>query len=408
MLLHMNRIFLRLICAAACLAAVSCARQGRVPSMEENGLFSLGYGNFEEQLNLFSMNKVGGFKTELAMRDGFFYIVNGEAEKILSLNSYGDLLSLFYNEDFYGSGKKSLPSQSSVGKWKKIAYPFALGGAIAADARKYIYTACAIPKERNEQNASGDLLYSQVVLRISSDGSTIDYIGQQGPAGTPFPYISKLYTTENNELVVICKMNDGLCAYWFAENGFLRYKVPVSIKNVPLIASDQGVSDIFVTVENIVPDNYALRLYVKADYYLPSVDAESNVQSGVHYTKSLVYPLNVADGAFGEPLTVPPYEESVTENFSRMQYRLPYNFLGITKNGWLCFIVTTESGFSIEMISDVTRNVVKRHLDIKHQDVLYYTLAFSNDGIISALLADKNEARVVWWRADLLIASLIK
>lgn len=191
------------------------------------------------------------------MRDGFFFIVNGEAEKILSLNSYGDMLSIFYNEDFYGQEEHSLPSESTAGIWKKIAYPFTLDGGIAVDPRKYIYAVCSIPKERNEQNESGTLLYSQVVLRISGDGSVIDYIGQQGPGGTPFPFITGIYATENNELVTVCKTNEGLCVYWFAENGFLRYKIPVNTKDIPQLeheTADLNADDIFVTVENIVPD----------------------------------------------------------------------------------------------------------------------------------------------------------
>ena len=107
-------------------------------------------------------------------------------------------------------------------------------------------------------------------------------------------------------------------------------------------------------------------------------------------------------------MNLPPHEESVAEDFSRLTYRMPYDFLGITKNGWLCFIVTTEEGFSIEMIHSGTRNVIKRQLDINHKEELYYSFALSDEGIISALLAGKNDVRVVWWRTDSLIASLIK
>ena len=390
----------------------ACTKQGRILSITEDELFPLSYGNFEDQINLFSINKTGSFKTSLAMRDGFFFIVNGEAEKILSLNSYGDMLSIFYNEDFYGQEEHSLPSESTAGIWKKIAYPFTLDGGIAVDPRKYIYAVCSIPKERNEQNESGTLLYSQVVLRISGgDGSVIDYIGQQGPGGTPFPFITGIYATENNELVTVCKTNEGLCVYWFAENGFLRYKIPVNTKDIPQLEHETAglnADDIFVTVENIVPDCSALRIYVKADYYLPHIDADSKVRSGIDYAESFVYPLDIEDGVYGEALNIPPHEESLAEDFSRLTYRMPYDFLGITKNGWLCFIVTTEEGFSIEMIHSGTRNVIKRQLDINHKEELYYSFALSDEGIISALLAGKNDVRVVWWRTDSLIASLIK
>lgn len=409
----MNRIAFRQRCALFLLCAVtlsSCAKQGKILTIEEETLFSLPYGNFEDQLNLFSLDKAGTFKTALTMRDGFFYIMNGESEKILALNSYGDMLSLYYNEDFYDSGPRVLSQESPPASWKKIAYPFDMDGFITVDPRKYIYAACSIPKDRKEQDESGALLYSQVVLRISSDGSSIDYIGQQGPGGTPFSYISGLYATENNELVAVCKTNEGLGVYWFAENGFLRNKIPLNIQDMPVPEREDGrfsLDDVSVTIENAVPDCSSRVLYVKADYYVPHIDEESKVQSGIDYLESRIYPLDIDSGVYAQSIGIPPYEEAVTEDFSRITYRLPYDFLGVTKSGWLYFIVTTESGFNIEMIHSGTHSIIRRKLDVDHKEELY-SFALSDEGIISALLADKNGARIVWWRTDSLLAALIK
>lgn len=410
----MNTVAFRRLCARLLLCVVtlaSCAKQGKILTIEEETLFALPYGNFEDQLNLFSQDKAGAFKTALTMRDGFFYIMNGESEKILALNSYGDILSLYYNEDLYDTGARVLSLHPASANRKPIAYPFAMDGKITVDSRKYIYAACSIPKERSEQDETGTLLYSQVVLRISSDGSAIDYIGQQGPGGTPFSYISGLYTTETNELVVVCKTNEGLNVFWFAENGFLRNKIPLRIHDAPLPEREDehfSAEDVSVSIENAVPDCTARILYVKADYYVPHVDAEAKVRSGIEYLESRVYPLDIVSGIYGQAISIPPYEESVTEDFSRITYRLPYDFLGVTKGGWLYFIVTTESGFSIEMIHSGTHNIIRRKLNVDHKEELYYSFALSDEGIISALLADKNSVRIVWWRTDSLIAALIK
>lgn len=276
-----------------------------------------------------------------------------------------------------------------------------------------MYVVGNVPKDRNEQSEDDNLLLSQVVLRISSDGKEIDYIGQQGPGGTPFPNIRNIYTTENNELVVVCTTNTGLCVYWFAINGFLRYKIPVDTNSVPKITpesvnSQAQQSDLWVTIENIVPDCYAERIYIKVDYYFPHIDDESKTQSGVDFVKSSVYPLNIENGVFGESLNIPAYEESVTEDFSKLTYRLPYDFLGTTKNGWMYFIITTEKGFNILMIQPGTQFTIKRNLEVDHSDVLYYSLSLSSEGIISALLCEKENARVVWWRSDSLIDSMFK
>lgn len=392
----------------------SCFNIGKRISIAETNLFEIEYGNFEEQLNLFDIKNPGSIDTYVTMRDGFFYIVNGESEKILSLNSYGDLLSLYYNEDFYAPLKgRNIREKSSSYNWKTLVYPFQLNGKISVDSRKYIYCVGVVPKERNEQDETENLLYSQVVLRISSDGSTVDYIGQQGPGGTPFPTIKNIYTTENNELVVVSSLNDGLMVFWFGNNGFLRYQVPVRLSSVPSITPESVNSiapadELFVTIENIVPDCYAERLYVKVDYYFPHIDEESKTQSGIDFVKSMIYPLSIQTGLYAEALSIASYEDAVAEDFSKIVYHVPYDFFGITKNNWMFFIVTTENGFDLQMVQPGTQNVIKRTLNVNFKDTLYYSLSLSSEGIISALLCDKNSAKVVWWRTDSLIDSVLK
>ena len=63
----------------------SCLGNETVQSISETELFSLPYGNFEEQLSVSDLNEVGNVRFGIAMQDGFFYIVNGESRKILEL-----------------------------------------------------------------------------------------------------------------------------------------------------------------------------------------------------------------------------------------------------------------------------------------------------------------------------------
>ena len=58
----------------------SCSKNESVQSISETELFSLPYGNFEEQLSVSDLNDVGDVRFEVAMQDGFFYIVNGESK----------------------------------------------------------------------------------------------------------------------------------------------------------------------------------------------------------------------------------------------------------------------------------------------------------------------------------------
>ena len=132
------------------------------------------------------------------------------------------------------------------------------------------------------------------------------------------------------------------------------------------------------------------------------------MHSGVDYVKSTIYPLNIETGLYAEPLNVSPYEDSVTKDFSKLTYSMPYDFLGITKNNWMFFVITTENGFNVQMVQPGTQNSIKRNLNIKMKDSVYYSLSLSCEGIISALLCDKDSAKVVWWRTDALIDSVLK
>ena len=163
----------------SCILAIiffSCTESSGVISLDDNELFTLKYGNFEDQLNLFSLASPAPVRTSLAMRDGFFYIANGEAQKVLELNSYGDLLSIYYNGEGNPTPSFADATDSQIVSTtrKAVEYPFNSLGAIAADSRKYIYVVDQLPPERHEQDVENRLLLSQIVLRFASDGTFID------------------------------------------------------------------------------------------------------------------------------------------------------------------------------------------------------------------------------------------
>ena len=354
------------------------------------------------------MNDVGNVRFGVVMQDGFFYIVNGESKKILELNSYGDLLTLFYNEDSQISHLLAESKRPDKSIHHEISYPFDYPGMIAADSNKNIYTVCSIPWDRQEKSDDGTTLYSHTVLRFARDGSSVDYIGQQGPGGTPFPFIKNIYTTSKDELVVVASSSDGAVIYWFASDGFLKFMIPVTTRDAPVAADKDDNTDTFLTIQNVVPDPVSYKLYVQIDYYSTYVDEESKVQSGINYIQTLLYPLNIETGTYEEPVSVPPYEESVVSDYSRLTYRIPYDFLGVTKNGWKFFIVKTEDGFNIEMIQSESQRILRRHFKANHSNIVYDTMCLSQDGILTALYLEKDKARVVWYRTDNLIDAILK
>lgn len=404
---YMNKYFVSFLCACCCFFYFSCSKNNVVESISETELFTLNYGNFEEQLSISDLNTVGEVRYGIVMKDGFFYIVDGSSKKTMELNSYGDLLTLFYNEDSQTKELLEKSTQNPLSVRHQLGFPFDYPGKIAVDSKKCIYTVCTIPRNRQEESDNG-LLYSQAVLRFTRDGSSVEYIGQQGPGGTPFPYIRNIYTTEKDELVVVSNSNEGMIIYWFTSDGFLKNMIPINSKDVPTDDIPETSNEIYWSLENVIPDTVENKLYVKIDYYSSYLDEESRVQSGINYLQTLLYPLDTETGLYGEPVSIPPYEESVVVDYSRLTYKIPYDFLGVTKNGWKYFIIKTEKGFNIEMIQNESQRILRRQFDINHEDNLFYTMSVSHEGIITALYIDKNKARVVWYRTDTLIDAILK
>jgi hypothetical protein len=81
----MKESLLAMVIVLSGLIFTSCLGNETVQSISETELFSLPYGNFEEQLSVSDINDVGNVRFGIAMQDGFFYIVNGESKKSLSL-----------------------------------------------------------------------------------------------------------------------------------------------------------------------------------------------------------------------------------------------------------------------------------------------------------------------------------
>src|SRR5215471_12983922 len=83
---------LALVLAGAC-------NNNQIDSVEREDLFSLGIGPMEDQIALYSLNGTRGIRrTGFTMRDGLFYISDGNSGKIVRFNSYGDLLFMIYND----------------------------------------------------------------------------------------------------------------------------------------------------------------------------------------------------------------------------------------------------------------------------------------------------------------------
>jgi hypothetical protein len=396
------------LAALALLLLSACKGPQSVSLFTPEQLFTINYGSFEDEINLFALRGVGEINTQLVMREGLFYITNGEAQKVMQLNSYGDLLAYYYNPDTnsppaFETAQEEMTSSTVTTQWA-LRYPFNRPGKTAVDSRKYLYVVDNVPLERQERDVVNRLLLSQVVLRFSTDGTFLDYIGQQGPGDIPFPYIKDIFVTANNELVVMCQANAGMLVYWYGQDGFLLYRIPINNADLPYPPEDISDYELYRSLERIVPDFSRKVLYLDINYYSNSVDEVSKVQFGTDYRATLVYTFDMESGEYTQSLGVPAFEVVNGAGRQTDSYLQPYDLLGLTSSGWFYFILADEAGYMLQMVHPTDQRLIKRRLAVDTNDLVYYSFSLSPDGIISALLAGEKNASVVWWRSDTLIS----
>ena len=375
----------------------SCDTDSIVGNLKTEELFSLNYGNYEDEFHLYTSEPADYFSS-LVMRDGFFYIADSASKKVNQFSSYGDLVSILYNPE-----NNPIPSfvqlsdievantgfPTEAATKRSTEYPFNKITGISTDARQYLYVVDYLPEGRYETDSESGQLLRQVVLRFSA-------------GGIPFPTIKNIYTTNNNELITVCISTDKYIVYWFSEDGFLKYTIPFYFDQLPSLSAENS-SENFASIGHIVPDYNQQKLYIKIDYSFMTYDASSQVQSGINYEKTVLYTFDLLTEQYEEPLVVPSYEETISSEYSKEVYNIPYDFLGITESGWYFFILANKEGYSVMMIAPNGEKIVKRNLKINDSDLIYYNISLSYNGIITGLLSDSQKTSVVWWRTDSII-----
>jgi hypothetical protein len=444
------------------LALAACSSD-TVTRVEREKLFTLQYGRFEDEIDLFGLDSGStGPDTRIYMQDGLFYIANSGSQKIIQLTSFGDLLSVYYNADTNPAPSFAVPnggqteSASADGQGstanatkqqgaesavdpakttakgdaattsaesntgtdgsgtsgkvaaastrKAISYPFLHPVYLAVNSLKRLYVVDQLPPERQEFDNDDQVALRDVVLRFNPDGSFLDYLGQEGPGGTAFPPITGVYVNSRNETIVTAKSQSGMKVFWYNPDGILLYRIPVSYKGLPTPydKDDQALA----TLETIMPDRDSHRLYLKIDYYSEETDKETGSNTGISYDRSCVYPFDVDSGKYQNRIDIPSYEGTEKSSAGTVTFKKPYEFLGITSSGWIFLITPQQGGYALEIADSRSRRSLKRVLSVSDEELAYNALMLSPDGIISALLATQYEASVVWWRTDALIGEI--
>lgn len=389
------------------LCIVSCAKKNLTGNLKREDLFTIEYGSFENQLNLFNLESpYPRPDSQIYMDEGIFYVSNAYSGKILQLTSFGDLLSLYYNPE-----KNPHPASTDSDQKQKIttrrsiAYPFNHPSYLTVTGERHLFAVDTIPDDRIEYDYAENIALRNLVVHFDESGAFVDTIGQEGVGGTPFPLIEGLYTNDANELIVVCKTAQSMKVFWYDSSGNLRYNIPLACNNMP--SPYENGKKIFSNVEKIVPDYTEEKLYLKIDYYREDIDPATKVSAGISYDKSFLYVFDIASKQYEHHSEIAPHEMSETGSTGTVHFKKVYNLLGVSKQNWCFLSVPDQDGYILKIIDLHTGKMYIRKLPIAPEELLYNAFNLSPDGILSALLAGNTSAAIVWWRTHEIIGAYL-
>ena len=382
------RVTLVSLAFVACLLPAACTRQPP-PELARDELFSLSLGPLDEQLDLF---RIGGSAvrdaTRISMRDGLFYIANGNARKVLQLSSYGDLLLIIYDP------RRNPAPVGLAAAATRLAVPHALHepSYLAVDGSQRIFVVDTVPG-----GAAGG--QGQLVQRFAPGGRHLGAIGREGVGGTPFPHIQRLAVTTDDLLVVVARTPRQWLGFWYDAAGRLRERV--ELPYVGALGDEESL-----VVWEVIPQLTERQLLLFVDAAPTETGARD--PAGVRDAPGVrVYDLatNSVVGAFALPAG--GTRRGAAAGGGEEQEAPAYYPLGVTTDG-LLFLTRRENEqmHSLVVLGRGGRVVTRRLFGIDEAGLRFVSLGLSGGGVLYGLLAEDERARVVWWRSDLLVAEV--
>ena len=397
--------FLALAFLSAALVFSGACKNSQINSVERENLFSLEIGPMEDQIALYRLEGDRGIRrTGFTMRDGLFYIADGNSGKIVRYNSYGDLLFMIYNEETNPapfSLKTNISDDEQATRWA-YSYPLEAPGWIAVDSRKHIFVEDRLPPQAQRSDSESNALLDGIILHFDQDGRFIEYLGREGIGGSPFPRIVGLSTSTRDELAVICRLPEGWNIYWYSASGMLLYLVKINAEAIPALPD---MPDAMSVVDGITAAPDSRKLFVKADYSLNTYDQSTNTRTGSEPVNSVIWTLDIEDGTYSDFLEIPLFELSDSDR--SVSIKVFYSMLGAMRDGKALLYFPVDNGYSLLFADTLSRQQRRGLINFTNDELMYNDFYLSADGILSAMLADNFIIKMVWWRTDVLIGDAL-
>jgi hypothetical protein len=387
------------------LVFASCSKDD-IRSISRENLFTLDIGRLEDQIDLINLEgEQSSAKTRITMRDGLFYISDGKGERVVRYTSYGDLLFMIFNEENNPPPMTlplNPPEGEQVTRWASV-YPFQNPGEITVDSRKHMYVEDRLPPERHAFDQESRSLLDSTVLHFDTNGKFLEYLGREGLGGSPFPRINSIHTTIDDEIAVVCRLPDGWNIYWFNAEGTLLFSIPISSSTLP-VPSDL---DFFPSLDSVSIAPNERKVFCKIDYYRSTYDESTETQTGITFDSSVIWVMDVESGIYESIIEIPLFEQTYTEGNREYTESLIYSMIGIVNDGWVFLSVPVDGGYSLLVVRENSSEQRRGSIQVDNDELYFNAFDVSPDGILSGLLADDWQAKIVWWRSDSLIGDIV-
>lgn len=362
----------------------------------------------EDQIDIFEVGGVAQPKKNVVdMVDGSVYVSNGNANKIMEFTSYGDLISLIYDPEENPTPvllQQRGANGSNVSTRSATEYSFNQLGEIAVAADKRIMVEERISEERSILDEDLGVRLNRIILRFDQSGELLDYIGQEGIGGTPFPFVDSLHVTVDDELLVISRTMDRWIVFAYSEGGELRYRIDISLDRLPV----PGEEKVIPILESVVPDPGGARIYLKLDYYRERVDEQTGASYGIQRDQSRIYWLDLETGRYAGYVVIPNESGGLFQDEGRQEPSAEalYELIGAAEGGYL-YLLRRENRLErrLLILTMEGRAVRRRTLEMDESSQVFRSTTVSPDGIITSLVGREEHAEAVWWRADRLIGN---
>jgi hypothetical protein len=294
---------------------------------------------------------------------------------------------------------KPLSEGSIVTRWA-VSYPLLDPGEITVDSRKHIYVRDLLPYEKHGFDSESKALLNNTVLHFDAEGKYVEHLGREGSGGSPFPRIERLFSSVRDELAVICRTPNGWDIYWFSSEGKLLYVIQLKSNALPI---PRDRDNVFPSLDMIFAGPDSRTLYVKVDYYRNTFDESTNIRTGIDQDSSVIWIMNVENGLWEKYVDVPFFEYQYTEQNRKITSKMLYSLLGIVRNGKIFLSFPAEGGYSIFVMSSEYGAAGEQRqgfIKVNDEELQFNAFDLSADGILSGLLVDQWQVKLVWWRTD--------